>query len=133
VAVDVEPLLVMSFGLDLPLHGYAHTFLGAGAVGLALAVAAFPFRSLMGRGMAWARLAYAPTWSRMLLSGLLGAWLHVLVDAPLYYDVQPFFPAPGNPLHRCFSYGEVYGFSSVCVLLAGLLYLLVRGRGQPPG
>ena len=33
VAVDIEPLIVINFGLKYPLHGYAHTLGGALIIG----------------------------------------------------------------------------------------------------
>jgi membrane-bound metal-dependent hydrolase YbcI (DUF457 family) len=34
-----------------------------------------------------------------LLSGVLGAGLHVLLDSPLYADIQPFYPLTTNQLY----------------------------------
>ena len=48
------------------------------------------------------RLPYTPTYVRMALSGVLGAWLHVLFDAPLYSDMKPFYPLQANPLYGSF-------------------------------
>ena len=39
VAVDIEPLLVLSLNLRYPLHGYLHTFLGRTIVAFLLAFA----------------------------------------------------------------------------------------------
>jgi len=33
VAIDIEPLLVITLNLHYPLHGYAHTFIGAIFIG----------------------------------------------------------------------------------------------------
>jgi len=41
ILVDVEPFLVLSLGLDYPLHGYLHTFIVAFILGLALGYAMF--------------------------------------------------------------------------------------------
>ena len=40
VVVDLEPLVVVLFGLDYPLHGYVHTFLGGTVVALLWALLA---------------------------------------------------------------------------------------------
>ena len=41
ILVDVEPFVVLSLGLDYPLHGYLHTFIVAFILGLALGYAMF--------------------------------------------------------------------------------------------
>jgi hypothetical protein len=44
VIVDVEPILVLSLRLNLPLHGFLHTFKGGTLVALALAAFMVKFR-----------------------------------------------------------------------------------------
>jgi len=43
VAIDIEPLLVMTLNLSYPLHGYAHTLLGATLIGLGWGGIAYAF------------------------------------------------------------------------------------------
>ena len=125
VVIDLEPLLVMTFGLHYPLHGYCHTLLVGGLAGLLLATAAFPFRRLFGEAMTFLRLPYEPTYKKMAFSGVLGAWLHVLFDAPLYNDIRPFYPLRTNPLLGVISSKTVYIVCSACFLPALVLYIYV--------
>ena len=125
VAIDIEPLLVMTFNLDYPLHGYCHTLLIGGLVGLLFATAAYPLRRLIRRAMSLLRLPYAPTYTKMALSGVLGAWLHVLFDAPLYYDIRPFYPLQANPLYQVVSLSTVYTICAACSVPALLLYVYI--------
>jgi len=122
VAVDLEPLLAMVFRLDYPLHGYCHTFLVGAVVGAVFATALYPFRGLIGKGMALLRLPYAPACWKMLVSGVLGVWLHVLFDAVLYRDMRPFFPSSANPLYGLLSPRAVRLVCSVSFIPALLLY-----------
>ena len=69
------------------------------------------------------RLSYQPAWGRMALSGALGAWLHVLFDAPLYGEMRPFYPLEANPLYGIVSPGTVYGICTLLFAPAVLLYL----------
>jgi hypothetical protein len=100
VILDIEPLIVLFFGLDYPLHGYLHTLLLAAAVGLILGYAMFKLERHL-----------KPVYGAVLLetgnelgvksfafAGVSGAMLHVLFDAPLYADIHPFFPVAANPL-----------------------------------
>jgi len=125
VAIDVEPLLVMTFNLDYPLHGHCHTLLIGGLVGLLFATVAYPFHKLIGRAMRLLRLPYAPAFAKMALSGVLGAWLHVLFDAPLYSDIRPFYPLQANPLFGILSSSTVYRICIACFVPALVLYIYV--------
>jgi hypothetical protein len=123
IAVDLEPLIVMLYGLKYPLHGYCHTFLVGGLVGLLLGFMAFPFRKFIGKEMSFFHLPYVPSLSKMLISGILGAWLHILFDAPLYGDIKPFYPLLSNPLLGIVSRKVVYGGSALLVIPVFAMYL----------
>ena len=126
VAVDIEPLLVMMFNLSYPLHGYAHTLVGAALVGLAWGGIAYGLRGLltvlMTKGL---HLAYSPSRSRMLMSGVLGAWFHVALDAPLYTDIRPFWPLSGNPLLGMIESDAMYAICAYSFIPAVLFYLVI--------
>ena len=94
-------------------------------MGWAWATAAYPLRHLIATVMRFLRLPYAPTYAKMALSGVLGAWLHVLFDAPLYSDVKPFFPLQGNPLYGLLPFNRVYAVCAACFVPALLLYVYV--------
>jgi len=133
VIVDAEPIAVILLGIDYPLHGYLHTFLGAVVVGLALGYAMYSLEGALG-----------PAWRRLLLvhdeglgpgafaaAGVLGTALHVLLDSPLYSDIRPLLPLTTNPLYNPRLVGPVYG---VCVATgaAGLAYYLYLLLGPLP-
>jgi len=124
VAVDLEPLTVMVFRLDYPYHGYCHTFLIGAVVGLVCGVAAYRCRGLFRVLMGWAHLSYRTSLPKMLVSGVLGVWLHVLLDAPLYRDMRPFFPLQADPLYGLISRHTGYLFCTVCFLPAVALYVV---------
>ncbi len=129
----MEPLLVMTLNLNAPLHGYVHTFLIGGVIGALFAVTFYPLRGLIGAGMKALRLPYAPTLKKMVLSGILGAWMHILFDAPLYLDIKPFYPLQTNPLYGVLSPRAVYGICIISFLPALLLYIytaFVAKEGQ---
>lgn len=124
VAVDLEPLAVMVFGLSYPHHGYCHTFLIGAVVGIVWALIAYPFRDVIKVIMNAFRLTYSTTLIKMIVSGVLGVWLHVLFDAPLYPDIRPFFPWETNPLYGIVSRSVVYRFCAICFVPAIVLYVL---------
>lgn len=131
IAIDIEPLLVMVNGFDHPLHGYCHTFLFGSLVGLLLGLVAFRFRELIRKAMTLLRLPYSTNLLKMAVSGIIGAWMHILFDMPLYHDIKPFYPlSAANPLYAIVSEGSVYGTCALFFLPALMIYLYMILR-QP--
>jgi len=129
-AIDLEPLAVMLGNLDYPLHGWCHTLLVGGLAGLLCGGAAYPFRGLLAKAMDALRLPYAPTLAKMTLSGALGAMLHVLLDAPLYADIRPFFPSAANPLYQLLSPAAVYAICAASFLPAVVMAVALARRAK---
>lgn len=92
VIVDVEVLAIMLFDLGVPKHRHFHTLLIGAFVGIAWGVAAYPFRGVFARVMSFFRIPYFTGLRKMVVSGVLGVWLHVLIDGLTHYDVLMFWP-----------------------------------------
>lgn len=92
VVIDMEVLVIMIFDLGFPKHRHFHTLLVGGFVGAIFGVAAYPLRRVFARGMNVVSLPYTTRLRTMIVSGLLGAWLHVVIDALCHYDVLLFWP-----------------------------------------
>jgi len=125
VIVDVEPFLVHLFGLRCPLQGYLHTFLSAFFVGLALGYAMFLLERILHplyEGLLL-KADNGLALKSFVVAGVFGTWLHVLLDSPLYTDMQPFYPITSNPLLNPALTLEVY---SLCVAMGifGMAYYL---------
>jgi len=125
VAVDIEPLLVIVLRLDYPLHGYLHTLLAAGLYGLLLGWIMAGLEGVFGPLYRVLHLEEsAPTGRKpFLLAGVAGTASHVLLDSPLYSDIQPFYPLGGNSLFNPSLTFEIYAFCAMSFGVAALLYL----------
>ena len=112
VVVDVEPLLVLVLGLSYPLHGYLHTFLFASLTGLALGCVMFSLDGFLHPVYMALRLVVEDSQGRkaFMITGVLGAAFHVLLDSPLYRDIRPLFPFTQNPFYNPGLSMEVYSF-----------------------
>lgn len=130
LVIDLEPLLVMTFNPDYPVHGYCHTLIFGSPVGILLATSAHPFIGRCERFMSRVRLSYTTTYLKMAVSGVLGVWLHVVFDAPLYDDIRPLYPLQENPLLEVLPPGAVYGICAACLVPAGLLYIRETTRSK---
>ncbi|MBM5804801.1 MAG: hydrolase [Candidatus Verstraetearchaeota archaeon] len=101
VVLDIEPFLVLLMGLNYPLHGYFHTLIVAAVTGAVLGSLASLlegtlsplYRLLLLEGDAKFKT------NTFAISGVLGTVIHVLLDAPLYPDILPFYPLAVNPLY----------------------------------
>jgi membrane-bound metal-dependent hydrolase YbcI (DUF457 family) len=112
--VDIEPLLVQVLKLDAPHHGLTHTFLGGALIATALAVI-------------MCRLMSKEKKSKIWIASITGIFLHVLVDAPMYDDIRPFYPFDINPFFT--GYGTIR--ISLLLFLGALLiagYMLTKKR-----
>jgi membrane-bound metal-dependent hydrolase YbcI (DUF457 family) len=114
VILDIEPFLVLLFGLNYPLHGYLHTFLASLLVGLLLGYAMFILEKFLKPIYKTLLLETDKSLNlkAFMLSGALGTGLHVLLDSPLYTEIQPFYPLTTNPLYNPALTIDVY---SLCV------------------
>jgi hypothetical protein len=136
VLVDVEPLLVLVFNLDYPLHGYLHTFLLAAFYGVALGLLMFILERYLRSFFKLLLLETdnKPRIGAFVVAGAFGTVLHVLFDAPLYIDIKPFYPlTTANPLLNTVSSSQVYAATVWLGVLgiafyAGLLLVHTYGR-----
>ena len=121
VLMDIEPLIGIVQGWPI-LHGMTHTILGALVIGLVAGAIGKPISEF---GLRLLRIRHHPiTWPVSFLSGLLGTYSHIGLDAVMHRDMEPFWPlAAGNPLLGLMS---VEGLHVLC-LAAGLLGLLAIG------
>jgi len=127
VLLDVEPLLVLTMGLNYPLHGYLHTFAAAIIIGAAFGFVMFFLERIMHPLYRTLLLEPEPVFkkSQFIIAGVFGTMLHVLFDSPLYGDIKPFYPLNVNPLYGSASSLEIY---LICVwlgILGVIFYLLV--------
>lgn len=90
--VDAEVLVVMVFNLGWPRHRYCHTLLIGAAVGALWGVAAYPLRNLFKKIMYLFHIPYETSLPKMLISGILGFWLHILIDGAYHFDVKILWP-----------------------------------------
>ena len=131
VAVDVEPLVVLLFNLDAPLHGPLHSFLGAAALGLAIAAAMYALEgTLTPLYEALAIPRHKSGFKGYLAAALIGTWSHVLLDAPLYAEMRPFFPLSGNPFLDPGLSFAVYGLCAMSFLLGSAGYIARVAGGK---
>lgn len=113
VIVDIEVLVIAALGLGRPQHRYAHTLLIGACVGVIWAVAAYPARPLFERLMQVFHIPYETSFYKMLVSGVLGVWFHVLIDSIYHWDVPMLWPSKAKPLFNIIPHDWI---KPICVI-----------------
>ena len=128
VIVDVEVLVVGLLGLGYPIHRYCHTLLIGAVVGALWGIAAYPMRNLFRGVMRIFYIPYRTSLLKMVISGILGVWLHVLIDGVCNYDVRIFWPhkAPWlwHMFHEHINKAQVETICMLFLIATFALYIL---------
>lgn len=122
IIMDLQPLFVLLTGHG-HLHGFSHTLIGAtlltvvsGLSGRYLLLASHRF--LPG---AW-RAAFSVSWWTTLTSATIGCYSHVLLDAVMHRDLEPF--APFSQINPWLDPEHIGLLHTLC-LLAGIVGALL--------
>jgi len=124
VIVDLEVLIISQFRLGYPIHRYVHTLLIGTTAGIVWALAAWPMRNVFKKIMQILRIPYKPGLWKMLVSGILGVWLHVVIDSIYHPDVHLFWPYKSIPLWRIITGQQLEFLCLIAIIAALILYLL---------
>ena len=123
IIIDVEPLIVIVFKLNYPLHGYLHTFVGATIMGLITFTIMLYLRRFFDPILDAFKIRQSYNWKTIMAGSFIGVYKHILLDAPLYSEMNPFFPVMGNPLYGTISIITIYSFCTFSFIFAFAIYL----------
>ena len=123
VIVDLEPFLILFLGLPGPLHGPFHSYTLGTLVALGTALLMVLMQPLTRPIMSLFRLRQESSPKKVLITAVLGLYLHLTLDAFLYPEIRIFYPLVGNPLLGLVSMYTVYQFCIISFLPSLILYL----------
>ncbi len=128
VLMDIEPLVGLIQGKPI-LHGATHTILGALIIGLISGTVGRPINELV---LTRLKIAHHPiTWAVSFLSGLVGTYSHIGLDAVMHSDMNPLWPlSAGSGLLGIIS---VEGLHMFCLIAGVLGVLIIAGRAYFSG
>lgn len=126
VIVDVEPLVVIIFDLDYPLHGFFHSFLGGTIVAFLLAAVMSKVRESLSPLLSFFKLEQKSTFKNILLASLSGIYIHILLDSWMHRDIRPFYPLNFNPFLSSSTLAgwEVHVLCVWCFIGAATIYVI---------
>ncbi len=122
VIIDVEPIIVLIFNLNYPLHGYLHTYFGAFVMGLATVLICYSFQSVFSQILTFFSLNQESNNQAIVFGAFLGTFSHILLDSFLYPEMNPFFPIIGNPFFNVLPSGFIYGFCLLSFIPGFILF-----------
>jgi membrane-bound metal-dependent hydrolase YbcI (DUF457 family) len=126
IILDIEPFLVLLLDLNYPVHGLFHSFLGGTLIILPLSFIMLKIRPFMNPITNFFKIEQNSSFVNILAASIIGIYSHILLDAPLYSDIQPFFPINFNPFLNISGLAEIttYPFCTYCFLAAIILYFI---------
>lgn len=125
VIVDVEPLLVLTFNLAYPLHGFFHSFIGGTLIALLLTVAMSKVRKALSPLLSGFKIEQTPSFKSILVASVSGIYIHILFDSWMHRDIRPFYPLEMNPLLHAITTSGIY---MLCIgsFVGGIIVYLVK-------
>ncbi len=124
VILDLEPLAVILFDLSMPLHAFFYTYLGATIAAVCLSIVIYPFRKYLNEIVSLFGLEQESSFRHIISASLIGTYSHVLLDSFLYAEMNPLFPALGNPFVGALTGGFVYNLCLVLGIIGIFVYVL---------
>jgi len=77
--------------------------------------------------MSFFKLKQDISFKRILVASLMGIYIHILLDSPIYTDIQPFFPLDINPFYRITSFpGLLETMICVWCFMGALIIYIIR-------
>lgn len=133
--IDVVVVLVASIIIDLEpayylytegyaYHGFFHSFLGCSIMAIILSMVAYPLRKTYLQILSKFGLKQETSFKKILVSALIGTNFHVLLDAFLYPEMQPFLPFQGNIFLNVLGWWAVYELCLWMFLIGSIIYIL---------
>jgi len=101
-----------------------HTFLGGSIVAIVTAIILYFLKKPIQKVMSVFRLSQDSSFKKIILTSFFGVFSHILLDAFLYEEMNPFYPFKDNPFLGLFSSFNVYLFCSISFLIGVLIYLI---------
>lgn len=128
LAIDLEILIVEILRPKHFVPRYAHTLLLGTAVWIIWGMGAYFFRRFFKWIMDKILIPYKTKMHKMIFSGILGAWVHILTDGLYRSDVRLFWPLKlANPLTRS-SRRDLDFLCVLCFLVAFVIYIWILAK-----
>ncbi|WP_423746943.1 hypothetical protein V5735_22705 (plasmid) [Haladaptatus sp. SPP-AMP-3] len=122
VIVDTRSIAIYFGPFTGNLHGPLHTLIGGTFLAGVLAAAMFKLKPYWNLIAGPVGLAQNRSISKILAASIVGVYTHLILDAIMHSDMQPFYPLEGNPLYGALYLSDLYVICFSGFLFGFLLY-----------
>ena len=122
--LDLEPLAVFLGLIDWPMHGVFHSFTLGTVVGVILALPMYYIRRFIKPIQMGNITPPNYTLKSIIKASILGVWIHILLDAFTYSDLNILYPIQWNPLLGLVPTQMIINFSWLSIPAAFIIYLI---------
>lgn len=124
IVMDIQPLIVLISG-EGHLHGFTHTFIGSTIIAI-ISTFTGKYLSEFFINLLDKRKIFNITWIVAIISSFLGSYSHVILDAIMHSDVEPFYPfVKINPLLEYMDLMQLHKFCLYTGLIGSVLYFCI--------
>jgi membrane-bound metal-dependent hydrolase YbcI (DUF457 family) len=126
VIIDLEPLCIILFNLELTHHQFLHTFLGGTLVAVILTTFMNSIRSKFSPILRLIKIEQKTSLRKIMLAAVSGIYLHIILDSLMHVDIRPFYPLLVNPFlqESISSIGSVYMLCLLTSIGGGIVYAI---------
>jgi membrane-bound metal-dependent hydrolase YbcI (DUF457 family) len=122
--IDLEPLAVLLGLAGWPMHGVLHSFTLGTVVGVIIALPMY----LVGKYTKPIQIGNITpverTLKNVIIASVLGVWIHILLDAFTYSDLNIIYPIQWNPLRGLIPSQMIINFCLISIPVAFIIYLI---------
>lgn len=128
IVMDIQPLIVLLSGQG-HLHGFTHTFIGSSLIALLSFVTGKYIGEFILRVLKVKNVSIK--WSIAIFSAFVGSYSHVILDAIMHSDVEPFFPfLKNNPFLGYLSVIDLHKFCLYTGIIGLVVYFAIMAYNQ---
>jgi len=127
IVMDIQPLIVLITG-EGHLHGFSHTYVGATLIAI---FSALTGKYLSELGLRILRIdengkPISIKWKIVVISSFIGTYSHVVLDAIMHSDVEPYYPlSSDNGLLGVLTVSQLHQACLYSALVGAVLYYSV--------
>lgn len=130
IIIDLEPLIVLLFNLEYPLHGYIHSYFIMTLIAIPSTILYHRFLFLFNKFLKPFKFAQESSKKTIYSSFLLGFYFHIFLDSILYKDIIPFWPFTFKPFFAISSSATIYIFCMASFVIAVFFFFIVRRKNK---